>query len=89
MTVTAGTTRIETLADGRLERLGYRSLALGFGSLGLLLDFTGWFTFAGALFGLLGFAFALFCPRGKLRRAALWLNAATFIVGVVILALWL
>jgi hypothetical protein len=89
VTVTVGDTGSDASTDGRLETLGYRSLAFGLGGVGLLADFTGWFTFAGAVFGLLGFAFALFCPRGKLRRTVLWLNGATFILGVVILAVLL
>ncbi|SRR6266498_223827 len=84
--VAAGDSGIGASVPGRLESFALRSTALGLGSAGLLLDFTGWYTIAGGVLGLIGFTFALFSPRGKLRSAARSLNAVTFVVAVVILA---
>lgn len=42
----------------------------------------------GGILGMLGGALALFTPGGKLRRAAMWLNGTTFLVALVIFAVF-
>jgi hypothetical protein len=63
-------------------------LAFGLGSVGLLLDFTGWYTAAGLLFGVLGVVFALLMPRGRLRRGAFFLNGVTLVAAGIVLVLF-
>jgi hypothetical protein len=70
-----------TRAEGRIS-IG---LALVLGSVGLVLDFTGWYTVVGGLFGLLGMVFALLALRGRIRRSAFWLNSVALGVAVIVL----
>jgi hypothetical protein len=70
------------------ERRTCTALALGLGSLGLLLDFTGWYTVAGGLSGILGMVFALLTPRSRIRRNALWLNSVALSVAVIVLTVF-
>jgi hypothetical protein len=67
------------------DRRVISGLAVGLGSVGLLLDVTGWYTAAGLLFGVLGVAFAFLMPRGRLRRGALILNCITLVVAAIVL----
>jgi hypothetical protein len=61
-------------------------MAFGFGGLGLLLDFTGWYTIVGAVFALVGFGYAVIGPRGTVRKVALSLNAVALSLATLIYA---
>lgn len=56
------------------------------GCLALLLDLTVWFAMVGGVLGLVGGALALLVTRSRLRRAALYVNGAAFLVAAVIYA---
>jgi hypothetical protein len=72
----------------RIEMQGLRALAFGLGGLGILLDFTGWYTIVGGIFGLLGCSFVVMTPRSKARAAGFALNALATLVAAVILLLF-
>jgi hypothetical protein len=61
-----------------------RVMAFGIGGLALLLDFTGWYTIAGAVLALVGGGYAAMSPRGRVRKAALSLNAVAFALSALI-----
>jgi hypothetical protein len=64
-------------------------MAFGCGVMALLLDLTGWFTIVGAVHALIGCGYAALTPRGRVRKAALSINAVAFAVAVLIYAAWL
>ena len=61
-------------------------MAFGFGVVGLLLDFTGWYTIVGAALALVGCSYAVLSPRGKARKAALSLNGLAVALAALIYA---
>ena len=64
---------------------GLGILALGIGVFALLLDFTGWYTIAGAVLALVGAGYALLSSRGRFRIIAVSVNGLALVVAAAIM----